>query len=288
MAVDTALISFEDLQGTVEEYRDMLNQANSIRYPATAILCCFPLFMLVAVLLAGLCRKVFLYKTVADVGWVMLVVFWLLLAVHLPMAAVMGDSCEFLNKAEVSTSTVTGLSSQESAVLVACIAGESIVGSLNLTSQIRLMNASITVLTDPLNRPNVTGIFDSTGQLLAGYGTVVTALAYSDFGLNISLKSARLVELNTAAGTSLTLDNYASYVSSDADVVLMINEINQLVKAEVLVDASIKEVTDAWQTIELRLWTDQKVGMVEMQAGMDTATEKLETVLESAFNLEVL
>jgi hypothetical protein len=285
-AVDETLLTFEDMQVSVDKYRVLVDQANQIRYPFTVVLCCFPLFMFVSVVVAGLCRKVTMYKAVADVGWIMLVVFWVLLAVHLPMAAAMGDSCEFLNKVETGTSNVTFFSPQESAVLVACISGRSIVDSLNLTSQINLMNASIQGIVDPSNRPVIDDMYDSaTEKPLTDYGTTVSALSSSNFGLSLRAKSDKLLELNAAAGTSLTLANYASYSTTDPAVVKLIDELNQLFSAEVRIAASIKELQDKWANVTQTL-KDLKANTKKIQEGMITASTKMGDLLVAAGTLK--
>jgi hypothetical protein len=81
----------------------------------------------------------------------------------------------------------------------------------------------------------------------------VGALGIRDLGIDPATKTLRLKELNTQAGTSLTLDNFDRYVSLDEDIIRLQDGLKQLLHGESLATGRLARLTSAWREVELKL-----------------------------------
>lgn len=191
--------------------RQLVYQATTYMQKTTIylvpIMICILIFPLLSFIFAGLfgagcCRR----WSHGILGWndkctyVFLLLMWLFVALAIPAMMVTGDSCLYLNRAELDMHGTLGVSVITSQLLSACLADTSMLAATN-TSQM-LQYAQTTLPLDPATSALYTSSAITSG--LAEYNTYYNSfqtLTVADFGV-----VAKMTSLNTHCGTALPTD----------------------------------------------------------------------------------
>lgn len=111
----------------VEDVSSRANGADKIRWPLTLFVMFLPLVSLVLIIVGGLCTsakshtpKLFRYNW--SLMYAVCLFLMIAFAVHLPLATVTGDSCEFMDEAETDIAGKLNITVQAAAILESCIA----------------------------------------------------------------------------------------------------------------------------------------------------------------------
>jgi hypothetical protein len=183
------------------DYTDNAKSANTIRYPITFVLLFIPFASLVIGLVAGLCEglkhhtpKLFSFNWHLMYGCMLLLM--IAFAVHVPFAAVTGDSCSFLNAAEGTPETKLHITHQAALIILSCLAdtpGASIVAATNLTDVLAF--ASLTFNPQPLGI-DLTQFTYPTLTSLSQQVSTLQPWTFSNYNQTVNETDADLINFN--------------------------------------------------------------------------------------------
>merc|ERR1719229_1663001 len=120
-SITTVRDEVEDVEDKVTESRDLVETHNGHRELSYNIIFAIPLIAIVYLLFGGVLKKPVCFTFAYCYLWFSCTLMWALLAVHLPVAVLLYDSCAFLDVVEQNvTSTINGTAGE---VIQACLTG---------------------------------------------------------------------------------------------------------------------------------------------------------------------
>jgi len=145
---------------------------------------------------------------------------WILFAIHLPLAVLTGDSCDYVDGFEVDVPDRLG--SDAGKIVESCLLNTSLLDVLNLTQQLQFRNKipfytlpnisdifnfpELDQLTSDVNNLTVSSTFDFDGLSVAGELIIVNAIT-SGLGDTTVYNRTNVAYLNSTTGDSVTTAN---------------------------------------------------------------------------------
>lgn len=190
------------------------------RWSITGIFSLFPAAIFVLVVVDGICRNRCLYKCSYCMAWGVTVITWLVMALCLPAACILGDSCDFMDSIESqilerNPEGPLNVTFEESELLRACVYGISIMDALNISTDALTLESSLdqldsSVLTsqavDAVLAPAVAAFVEAFASFDA------SILGFSQVDLD-----AALAACNSDSGGSYTEENIDGYSPANTD-----------------------------------------------------------------------
>jgi len=281
----TAYGSIAQIRGVVNETtnymiekRDMMFDQkenillfNTWRSHVTLALCCLPIIVFLFTVLGGVLHSEKIYLWNYHLIWATAVIFWFMLAFHLPAAALLSDICKWTNAMEGDMHThLPELEPQAVTMLEACLTNKTIVAALNMSEDLTLMIASFDFLDSTIPQPSTNALkFDGIEALIVA----VNALDFTWYDIAANEVDNAIAALNTAEGGTYTR----------ADVATCVCTASQAEKGTVLtlLDAETAATTqiDAMKAIVTAIDTN----LDALRTGVDGVWNKMKT---TAGNLE--
>jgi hypothetical protein len=227
-------IELEGEDALVGKYKNTIKDAEMYRHPIVMGLFFMPFVFAIVTSIAPVC--VIFLKHSGFLTWTLLIIMWLLLGVHLPLATTFGDSCTYFDKNEDALAQGTFF---EEASLntagMACLAGISMIDALNLTDLFLVPFAA---------RPPTLVINLEALEDLRVWSAEVSMLTEMDLGINTSAWADEVLtllqEINMDMGTTYTIDTLANFDSSNATAALQASKWRALSLAQAQVEASAR------------------------------------------------
>jgi len=291
--IQSARTEIQSARNDVSQYSSKVKYYDNIRRPVVILFLCLPLISGVLLLLGGCLRKSAPFSINYVLTFVVLFLFWMLFAIHLPLAVITGDSCVYLDQVEVDLPNRLG--EQEAKVFDACLLNTSLVQVYNLSSDLNFVNE---IHFPPL--PNINEAFNFT-QFNAYFASGI-ALNTSSFGFNDSQIDANIATINSltesyndpnAPYNRSTLQNlnntFAFYHPSTFQQVIEKKkyETLQLITAEARINESLTSIKN--QIIAIKVYSDElEANTTNIMATVGTIQSTVNPLLnyaQTVFNL---
>lgn len=215
--LDDADDDLEQARNTSDDIIDNLEEYDPTRHLVTTIVFTVPIAALAVAFVGALLKSGLCFKVNMWTYFLVCFVFWLLFAVHLPLAVVLSDACQYVEEYEQTEVRERALRNGEDdkpyVVAVACLDNTNLVDALgyrdelNFTEQINLPDF-----------PNVTEQFDLDGflDLNALVGTI-TGSTITSFGFDPAVVEASWEEFrdDNPGLVPGTVTNADEFVASD-------------------------------------------------------------------------
>ena len=128
---ENAETDVKDARPDVEDYDDQRKLAYNILFV-------IPLFPIIFVLIGGILKKSLCFTIAYVLMWLSCTMMWLLLAIHLPIAVLLNDTCNYL---DIVDANVTATYDNEAGQLFqACLTNERLVDTFNLSRFLNFTN----------------------------------------------------------------------------------------------------------------------------------------------------
>jgi len=136
--IEEVQLSLVETEGEVEKQREMVELHNGHRELAYNIIFAIPLIAIVFILFGGILKKPLCFSLSYVCLWFTCTLMWLLLAVHLPLAVLLNDACNFLDVADQNFSavfpqTMDAGNASVGELFDACVADEGLTDTLGLS-----------------------------------------------------------------------------------------------------------------------------------------------------------
>lgn len=130
--ITTVRDEVESAEEEVTNSRDLVEQHNGHRELSYNIVFAIPLIAIIYLLFGGVLKKPVCFTLAYCYLWFSCTLMWALLAVHLPVAVLLNDSCDFLDVVDQNvTATIDGTAGE---VMAACLTEEPLADTLGLSS----------------------------------------------------------------------------------------------------------------------------------------------------------
>lgn len=190
-----------DASDSSDDIVKALNDFDPVRHQVTLIIYLVPLVGLALALVGSLLKMSCLFKANVWLYFLVGFVFWVLLAVYLPLAVVLGDACVYIDGEEAKLPSKTD---DLSKVAQSCLDGSSIIVALDAQDQLEF--------SDAIEFPEFANAteafeFDTVGSITRE----VSNLTLASFEWDDALITTEVDAFNTAEGTALASANYTEY-----------------------------------------------------------------------------
>ena len=128
----------EDNNENVVDFRPDAENYDDQRKLAYNIIFVIPLLPIIFVLIGGILKKSICFSISYILMWCSCTMMWLLLAIHLPIAVLLNDSCKFLDV--VDQNVTATFNSSDGEIFEACLNNEKLVVTLGLTGNLNFRN----------------------------------------------------------------------------------------------------------------------------------------------------
>lgn len=262
--MDDAVDNVDDGEEVGDDIITALNEHDPTRHKATLYLYLVPLAGLALVLLGTLFKVGCLFKINVWIYFLATFVFWIMLAVYLPVAVVVGDACVYVEQEEAKLPTKTD---DFSKVAYSCLANETtVLEALNVTDELDFAD-----MIEFPTLPNVTEAFDFAA--MTELQTEVDALTIDTFGWDDDALTAPIDAFNTAYGAAYV---FAGFVDLDpnTEYPLPSAEKDDFIAAQ----GSVQDAIDSKQILE--------DAVAAMKADVESLTNTTDT-MEADFTTAV-
>jgi len=120
----------ENVEEAVTDSREQVETHNGHREMAYNVVFAIPLISIIYLLFGGVLKKPVCFTMAYCYLWFSCTLMWALLAVHLPIAVLLNDSCDFLDIVDQNVSDAVG---EDGQVMDACLAAEPLADTLGLS-----------------------------------------------------------------------------------------------------------------------------------------------------------
>jgi len=120
----------ENVEEAVTDSREQVETHNGHREMAYNVVFAIPLISIIYLLFGGVLKKPVCFTMAYCYLWFSCTLMWALLAVHLPIAVLLNDSCDFLDIVDQNVSEAVG---EDGQVMDACLAAEPLADTLGLS-----------------------------------------------------------------------------------------------------------------------------------------------------------
>ena len=128
----------DDNKNDVVDFRPDAEDYDDMRKLSYNILFVIPLLPIIFVLIGGILKKSVCFSIAYILMWCSCTLMWLLLAIHLPIAVLLNDSCKFLDVVDQNVTATFNNSAGE--ILQACLNNDRLVETLGLSGDLNFTN----------------------------------------------------------------------------------------------------------------------------------------------------
>jgi hypothetical protein len=195
--VDSIVQYYTNLNGT---WKTQATTYDNYRNIAVLVILILPCLSLLALLLGGIFKHGWPFTVYYWVGYVASFLIFLLFAVHLPIAVVFGDTCNYIAVVTANFSALP-LGADATTFLNAAIYNTSLIDAFDSKYQLNAQLNFSNMIVFP-SIPNISSQFEFSA--ISNFTSSVRALTLSTFGFNSNNVTNAINSLNSNFGTSYT------------------------------------------------------------------------------------